>query len=406
MKPVDPRDNASDVARHLQENGHVAYFAGGCVRDRLLGLAPVDYDIATDATPDRVKALFPHAISVGESFGVMLVRRGGHTLEIATFRSDGLYRDGRHPETIRFGTEIEDAARRDFTVNAMFEDPVSGLLIDHFNGRADLDDRVLRAVGDPAERLSEDRLRVLRAIRFAARFELEIEATTAAALRSDHTLEGVSRERVGGELRRMLSDSTRVRAVELLESFALDLAVLGTARPSGGGHPALKGLAPENREPIDGLAAWMLDREDPADRTSIRALRDGLLLSNREERRLESVLTLVREVEDGWERASMAQRKRSAAREEFTTVVELVRGRDAGFGAGVMSDLLELEATGIAPDPFLSGEDLIGAGLSPGPDFKQILDVTYDAQLEGDLETRAEALAFALKIARRAQGDG
>jgi poly(A) polymerase len=405
MNPVDPRENASDVARHLQDNGHVAYFAGGCVRDRLLGLVPVDYDIATDATPDRVKTLFPHAMSVGESFGVMLVRRGGHTLEVATFRSDGRYLDGRHPESIRFGTEIEDAARRDFTVNAMFEDPVSGRLIDHFNGRSDLDERVLRAVGDPVARLCEDRLRVLRAIRFSARFELEIEALTAAALRADHTLEGVSRERVGGELRRMLADPTRCRAVLLLESFGLDVAVLGASSVVDGERRALGGLAGITRDPVDGIAAWLLDRGAPIEHSTVRELRDGLLLSNREERRLDSILKLVGEVETSWKHASVSVQKRTAARDEFATVVELVQARDADVGALVTADLVELEASGIAPDPLLSGEELIAAGLAPGPAFKNILDRTYDAQLEGVIRTTEEALAHGLKIARSAQGD-
>ncbi len=405
MKPVDPRENASDVARRLQDHGHVAYFAGGCVRDRLLGSLPVDYDIATDATPDRVKALFPHAMSVGESFGVMLVRSGGHTLEVATFRSDGRYLDGRHPESIRFGTEIEDAARRDFTVNAMFEDPVSGRLIDHFNGRDDLERRILRAVGAPADRLSEDRLRVLRAVRFAARFDLEIEPDTATALHADHTLQGVSRERVGGELRRMLADPRRGRAVELLESFALDAAVLDATSSITGGRPALVALDSAIRDPMDGLAAWLLDRKASTDRAAIRVLRNALLLSNREVRRLESILSLVTEIERSWEQASVAVRKRAAAREEFSTAVELVQARDADLGQRVATALVELAASGIAPEPLLTGEALIAAGLAPGPAFREILDRTYDAQLEGLIGTSDEALHHGLSIAHGVQED-
>ncbi|HAW94828.1 MAG TPA: metal-dependent phosphohydrolase [Phycisphaerales bacterium] len=405
MTPADPRENASDVARHLQQNGHVAYFAGGCVRDRLLGLEPLDYDIATDATPDRVKALFPHSMSVGESFGVMLVRRGGHTLEVATFRSDGRYVDGRHPESVRFGTEVEDAARRDFTINAMFEDPLSGRVIDHFNGRSDLESRILRAVGVPSERLTEDRLRVLRAIRFAARFTLEIEAATASALQADPALRGVSRERVGGELRRMLAHPTRTRAVELLESFSLDSPVLGPSGDPGAPRPALAGLSPVMRDPIDGLAAWLLDRAAPPGRAMIRQLREGLLLSNKEERRLDAILSLVHRVEDDWDQAEIAVRKRLAAREEFPTVLELIEARNVETGVRIRTDFTALEASGLAPTPLLSGEDLIAAGLVPGPLFKEILDRTYDAQLEGILGTPEEALAHGLKISNTAQGD-
>ncbi|MBM4111447.1 MAG: CCA tRNA nucleotidyltransferase, partial [Phycisphaerae bacterium] len=164
---LSPHDAARSIAVRLREAGHVAYFAGGCVRDQLLGLEPVDFDVATSARPDEIAALFKGAKGVGESFGVMLVRLGGVVVEVATFRADGPYSDSRRPDSVRFATPEEDAHRRDFTVNGLFMDPQSGEVIDFVGGRADVAARVLRAIGSPHERIREDRLRMLRAARFA-----------------------------------------------------------------------------------------------------------------------------------------------------------------------------------------------------------------------------------------------
>src|SRR5919199_235347 len=182
--PKCERDDALAVLRRLRDAGHVAYFAGGCVRDLLLGLEPKDYDVATDAPPQRVRELFGNTQAVGQAFGVILVRHRRSQVEVATFRSDGAYLDGRRPSEVRFTTAEEDAQRRDFTINGLFSDPTEGRIIDYVGGQEDLKNKLLRAIGDPDRRFEEDHLRLLRAVRFAARFGLDIEPHTSDAIRS------------------------------------------------------------------------------------------------------------------------------------------------------------------------------------------------------------------------------
>src|SRR5688572_13668746 len=197
------RQDALAVVQRLRGAGHVAYFAGGCVRDLLLGLEPKDYDVATDAPPDRVRELFKRTQAVGQAFGVILVRVGRSQVEVATFRTDGTYLDGRRPSEVRFTTAEEDARRRDFTINGLFLDPMENdRIIDYVGGQEDLAARRLRAIGDPAARFGEDHLRLLRAVRFAARFSLEIAPATAMAIESKaSSLKGISPERIAEELR-------------------------------------------------------------------------------------------------------------------------------------------------------------------------------------------------------------
>ena len=199
------RDDAVTVVGTLRAAGHVAYFAGGCVRDTLLGRVPKDYDVATDAPPDRVRRLFRNTQAVGAAFGVVLVRVRRTPIEVATFRTDGAYTDGRRPDSVRFATAEEDAKRRDFTINGLFLDPMTNEVIDHVGGRADLDAKLIRAIANPDERFAEDHLRLLRAIRFAARLGFEIEPATADAIRRHAgELSRISPERVTDELRRIL----------------------------------------------------------------------------------------------------------------------------------------------------------------------------------------------------------
>src|SRR5688572_27782573 len=195
------RQDALAVVRALRDVGHVAYFAGGCVRDLLLGLEPKDYDVATDAPPDRVRKLFKRTQAVGQAFGVILVRIGRSQVEVATFRAEGKYLDGRRPSEVRFTTAEEDAKRRDFTINGLFLDPLTDQVIDYVGGQADLKAKVIRAIGNPDERFEEDHLRLLRAVRFAARFGFEIEPATDAAIpRHAGHLVRISPERVAEEL--------------------------------------------------------------------------------------------------------------------------------------------------------------------------------------------------------------
>ena len=220
---------ALSIVRKLQANGHRALLVGGCVRDRLLGITPKDFDVGTSAVPSNLLELFPGAQLIGAHFGVILVSDpSGVTVEVATFRSEGAYSDGRHPDAVHFETQPEaDARRRDFTINGLMQDPVSGELFDFVGGRADLAARVIRAIGDPYRRFAEDRLRMLRAVRFAARLGFSIEAETLAAIQSQASAIGsISAERIRDELVRILTEGDTRRGFELLDQTNLLAAVL------------------------------------------------------------------------------------------------------------------------------------------------------------------------------------
>src|SRR5687768_5426761 len=225
------REDALAVVRRLRDAGHVAYFAGGCVRDMLLGLEPKDYDVATDAPPDRVREIFKSTQAVGAAFGVILVRQRNSVIEVATFRTDLKYTDGRRPEGVVFTTAEEDAKRRDFTINGMFFDPIEEKVIDYVGGQEDLQNKLLRAIGEPNHRFEEDHLRLLRAVRFAARFGLTIEpVTTQAMARHAQHLVRISPERIAEELRFMLTAPTRVRALEMISEFGFDDVIFRFAK--------------------------------------------------------------------------------------------------------------------------------------------------------------------------------
>src|SRR3954470_8002100 len=239
MPAVDPklaREFAVDVARRLRESGHQALWAGGCVRDRLMGQLPKDYDVATDAVPDRVREVFGRrrTLPIGASFGVITVLgpEGAGQIDVATFRRDAGYSDGRHPDAVSFSDAEHDAQRRDFTINGLFFDPLEDRVIDYIGGQDDLARCVIRAIGDPLARIAEDKLRMLRAIRFAARFSFAIEERTLAAIKQQaHDLVIVSAERIAAELRMILTHASRARGVELLA----DTGLLGVVLPEAKG---------------------------------------------------------------------------------------------------------------------------------------------------------------------------
>ena len=395
---LPPGDAAMHVAKVLLESGHETYFAGGCVRDRLLGLEPTDHDIATSARPETVASLFPHARGVGAHFGVMLVPSGGHMIEVATFRSDGAYEDGRRPSEVSFGSAEADALRRDFTINGLFEHPGTGEVIDFVGGRDDLDAGVLRAIGVPEDRIEEDRLRMLRAVRFSARFSLEIDPSTREAIiaRSDR-LGGVSRERVGHELRRMLGHPTRAIAAAMAESLRLDVSILGTGRVEGG----LKRLEllDDQADWIDALTAWELDRGTAEAAGSPARLTEALILSNRELVDLEALLGIRQAILGRWTESSLAHRKRLAGRPQFARSLAIATVDESELCERVEAEFHGFRAEGLSPQPLIGGDDLLDAGLQAGPRFKAILDATYDAQLEGRVQDRASALEHALGLA-------
>lgn len=401
------RRAAAGVVRTLRDAGHTAYFAGGCVRDELLGMCPTDYDVATDARPERIAGLFRSTSHVGVSFGVVIVRLGPRdqrwlrdrvAVEVATFRSDGPYSDRRRPDSVVYAGELEDARRRDFTVNAMFLDPladsttpgVRGRIIDHVGGLADLSARVVRAVGDPEARLAEDHLRALRGVRFAARLGFALEPDTAAAIaRHAADLAGVSPERIGDEIRRMLVHPSRAEAARMLRVLGLEAAAIGPA--TGAGLTRLAGLPSEADVPT-ALAAWSLDRGDNG-----ADLRRRLLLSNKESDDLARIVEAVGVFGRDWTGLGVAARKRAAAADVFDRALLVFRTYDPETAGSIDRDVRDLKASpaGIRPPPLLSGLDLIGAGFPAGPRFGPVLDRVYDAQLEGRVATRDEALAFA-----------
>ena len=401
------RDVATDLVRHLQQSGHEAYFVGGCVRDQLLGLEPAEYDIATDAGPDRIQELFPGSHLVGASFGVVLVRRHGHTIEVATFRSEGAYSDHRRPDTVMFCDRSGDVRRRDFTVNGIFHDPVAGTEYDRFDGKSDLQRGILRAIGNPVERFEEDHLRMLRAVRFAARFGFEIESATADAVRSQSgNLAGVSRERVGGEIRRMAAEGDWHAAVDLMRDLDLEVSVLGGSHSSGEWLHC-RHLESESEREVDrhpaALVAWLIDRGDldpsAPDSSRLDEVGDRLVSSNQEREAIRSIARCLGELAQ-WERLAVAARKRLASSPGFPWAVLLLGATEGERAGGIASDVQILAVSGLRPTPLINGDSLIQAGMQPGPRFAGLLDTVYDAQLEGRISTPEEALGIAQKLYR------
>lgn len=393
------REAASAVARRLRASGHVAYFAGGCVRDRMLGLEPTEFDVVTDARPEEIQRIFPGSRGVGESFGVVLVRRGEHVFDVATFRAEGRYEDGRRPSSVTFTDAANDAHRRDFTVNGLFEDPATGEILDFVGGRADLEARRLRAIGDPDARFAEDHLRLLRGVRFAARFGLEIEERTRAAMvRDAPRLSAIARERIGIEIRKMLAHPTRVRAVDELESLGLDAPAL--TMPAGRRAGRRLDRLPAEAAAIPALAAWLLDRSAEGATSAVGTVREALALSNDETDWLGAILLRRRELLGRpWVERSVAERKRFLAAPGSRLAIGLLEHDRPGIGAAIDAWVATVPEGQLFPTPFVSGDDLVRLGLRPGPRFRTLLDAAFDAQLEGRVCSRDEAIEF---VAREA----
>jgi poly(A) polymerase len=463
MPPPSERAFAVDVVRTLRGAGHEALFAGGCVRDELLGLTPKDYDVATAARPEQVQALFRRTIAVGAAFGVIEVlgpRVQGVPLriQVATFRSDGAYIDGRRPEDVVFSTAEEDAKRRDFTVNGMFFDPLEDRLIDYVGGRADLDARHLRAIGDPLERFREDRLRMLRAVRLAARFGFAIDPDTARAIRrmAPQLGDGVSAERIADELRKMLVDRNRNVAMRLFMDLGLAAVVMpelvpmrglpqGTPRPGGPALPPPGQAGPLQSEgdgQVDlwehtlrvldllgdrvsfplAAAALLHDVGKPrtvgrtADRYTFHAhehvgrrlagdIALRLKLANDERERIEWLVEKHQILADS-PRMRPAKLKVLLIHKGIWELFALHRadalasGRDVAHVEHAEQKRRDWAEKGeLEPPPLITGEDLIEMGLKPGPLFKTILDQVREAQLDGAIHTREQALAMARRIA-------
>jgi poly(A) polymerase len=414
MKPLCSRPDALAVLKRLRDSGHIAYFAGGCVRDSLLGLEPADWDVATDAPPQRVRSLFPATQAVGAAFGVILVHHGKSTVEVATFRSDGTYEDGRRPSSVTFTTAEEDARRRDFTINGLFLDPIEDRVIDFVGGRDDLAARRIRAIGDPHHRFSEDHLRLLRAVRFAARFSFEIEPATSAAITSlAPRVKTISPERVGEEVRLMLTPSTRSVAWRLIWNLRLAQEIFrffpklpqqmnfdrSIFLSLDGNNPISVGLAlaatavcihhQAGGEILEALQHSEVSR-------SVRAMRQAMRISNEESDEMAEILGSLLPLLQN-DPPPLATIKRFLAR---PTSPQSRRLLDAISAVGLHEEKIaaliprfaDLDGQEVAPTPFIDGNDLITLGLNPGPKFRQILDSVYDAQLEAKISSKDEAL--------------
>lgn len=398
--PALPADAAPavEIVRRLRDAGHAALLAGGCVRDLLRGAEPEDYDVATDARPEEVCRLFRHTRQVGAQFGVVLVRRRGRWIEVATFRTDDDYADGRRPRAVHFAGPREDALRRDFTINGMFLDPLDGRVIDYVGGREDLRRRQVRAIGDPAARFAEDHLRLLRAVRFAARLDFQIEPATAAALRAAAPLlERVAPERVRDELERMFAHPGRARALALLRETGLLAHLWPGARWDELHVRRCEALLARLPGQAGFPLVWaVLMRDRPA--AQIEQICRRLAFSNEQRR---TVLWLVEHAGDlqDPQRPSLAELKRLMAHPAFPLLADIARAAYAGLPDGA-ARAAALEARcaavppeAVAPPPLVTGQDLLDRGVPPGPVYQQVLDELYTRQLNEELTTRAAALA-------------
>jgi poly(A) polymerase len=488
----DARSAAIHVLRALRNAGHQAFFAGGCVRDALMGQTPQDYDIATDADPKIVHGLFRGSQYVGEAFGVVLVRVResksdrkpqqtnnaesrqsnpkqapkkkhqsiAHHIEVATFRAEWGYEDGRRPSGLKFTTAENDAQRRDFTINGLFEDPLatdeSKRIIDYVGGAKDLNKETLRAIGDPDERFAEDYLRMLRAVRFAARLNFTLETnTTRAIVANAPNLKHISRERIGHELRAMLTGNAPILAIELLQQLQLDGPTLDEACCESK-LCTVKYLIQSSEMPVSWpiiLLAWMLDRHvwhsfdlselsdsiqaiqlfcnagsqekeknidhaNGSNSSSITSWRNALCLTNEERSAMRQTLALIAKATN-WpdadansdskskpqedtaskSRSLVAFRKRTLASSYWPSAWSLLGAMRFDPQVRALTEQIESDAAplfteGVAPPRLLTGEDLIDLGIAPGPTFGMLLEAVYDAQLDGRVTTHKQAVQW------------
>jgi len=424
---------ARDVVARLRESGHIAYFAGGCVRDIVRSQIPKDFDIATDARPEVVQRLFSRTHAVGAHFGVILVLENNFQFEVATFRSDDAYIDGRHPSAVRFSSPEEDAKRRDFTINGMFYDPVAEKVIDFVGGCADIAAKLLRAIGDPAQRFAEDRLRMLRAVRLATVLDYKIDKQTWDALLANAaSINQISAERIRDELMRIFLSPSRTRGWDLLDSSGLMRAILpeieamkGCKQPEQF-HPEgdvfehtrlmlqfltekvsvplvfsvlLHDVAKPRTATVDETGRIRFSGHDRIGAEMTEKIMRRLRFSGAE---IDATVEMVRQhmVFKDVPKMREAKLKRFMARPTFDDELELHRVDCEGSHRMLdnyeflLRKREEFANEPIIPPPLVRGDDLIALGLKPGPRFGEILDAVETRQLEGNLRTREEALEW------------
>jgi poly(A) polymerase len=438
---------AVSVIRTLRDRGHQAYLCGGCVRDLLLHRQPADYDVTTDATPDQVMRIFPETYAVGAQFGVVLVplpktdepapdapaSSKSNAIEVATFRSDVSYSDGRHPDAVRFSRDPrEDVERRDFTINGLLMDPISGEVLDFVGGRADLDARLIRTIGDPRQRFTEDKLRMLRAVRFAARFDYQIDPATFTAIQHmARLIHQVSCERVRDELTKMLTEGHARRAFLLLDASNLLHEVLPEIsamkaveqppqfHPEGDVFVHTLLLLQNLPHPCPATLAWGALLHDVGKPPTFRVAPDrirfdghvevGMKMAEEICRRLrfsnddtEQILALVQHHMRFGQITLMKEStlKKFLRMPKFEEHLDLHR-MDCQSSHGDLSSyrfaqqkLAAIPPENMRPAPLVTGDDLIAAGYTPGARFKEILSAVEDAQLEGRLQSTHDALEW------------
>jgi poly(A) polymerase len=406
------REFAIDVVRRLQSAGHVALFAGGCVRDQLLGLRPKDYDVATSARPDEVRQLFGHGrtLPIGAAFGVISVLgpKGAGQIDVATFRQDDVYSDGRRPDAVTFSTPELDAQRRDFTINGLFFDPLTEEILDYVGGQDDLAARRIRAIGNPAQRIAEDRLRMLRAVRFAALFDCHIEPATAEAIRQSASLiVSVSGERIANEMRLMLGSSTRHVAFAGLRDTTL-LHVLLPERmegPEGSASrldqiaAALKRLSSDRFETA--LAIIAHDLPQPVD--VLRKVSARWRLSAEEAGRVAWVADNI-ELVQAADRRPWPTVQRVLIHQWIDDLLAaaeaLAQDAQDHRGTAFCRQRLAWPTERLNPAPLIDGDDLLELQIPAGPLYRRILDAIRDRQLLGELTDKSAALALARSMAK------
>lgn len=421
-KDHDPkREFAINVVRRLVDAGYIALWAGGCVRDLLIGQSPEDFDVATNAKPEEVRKVFgqKQTVPVGVSFGVIMVVGSKQTgnIEVATFRAEGEYSDGRRPNKVTFCTPEEDAHRRDFTINGMFYDPLQEEVLDYVGGHEDLVAGRIRAIGNPDDRMQEDKLRMLRAVRFTARFDFDLDESTANAVRQMAAeILVVSWERIAEEFRKMLKHPNRAKAVQLTGRLGLldhifpefDSSFIefnGIAI-----RKLLDELKTKTFEPAISLLALLIGEcdsdaetrpsKDNAPEDVMREVCRRLKLSNDES---DHICWLV-EKRDALKHPAdipLSRLKRLLAHKHARDLIEIMRASDVAIGRPpkdadfLLNYLAETPMNVINPPPLINGEDLKNLGIQPGPAFKQILDAVRDAQLDEEIDSKEEAMELA-----------
>lgn len=385
------------IVRRLRRHGHQAFWAGGSVRDMILGNEPADIDVATDAAPDRIIELFRHTRKVGAKFGVVMVRQGAHWVETATFRSDLDYQDGRRPERVVFTTAEHDAERRDFTINGLFYDPIEERVIDYVDGQRDLEAGVVRAIGEPARRFAEDHLRMLRAVRFATRFDFTIEPATAEAIRRHAArITRISPERIREELEKMFIRASRARAIKQMADLGLLEHLWPNARwPAERVAEAVRVLAalPQHADFTLSMAGLLHAESVKETRRITRSLR----CSNQQ---IDHVAWLIEHIDhiERCDTLSLPALKRLIAHARFDDLLALHKAFCVARGLPLDGNDIArrrrdaIPPEDVAPPPLVTGDDLIELGLEPGPRFSQILDHLYDQQLDNHFTTRGQAL--------------